>query len=279
MIDYHIHSQHSIDAEGTLREYCEYALKLGLKEICFTNHCELDPLRDDNLVRINGTVRPLSREAFSQLQEEIFELSEEYTKKGLNIRFGMEVGFFKGIEKRLNEILDGLELDYLLAGVHCLEHICIDSSKECQNYFQTHSVEKLLEDYFSTMELLVRTRLFDAIAHFDVYKKYGWNFYGDKIKNFDQDRVYGLFKLMAEYEIGLEINTAGLRRHNEFYPAPQFVKLAKDAGIEVITIGSDAHRTADLGKGIAEALQYAKTWGFDRVYKFKGRCRLPLDIF
>ncbi|MEO0123545.1 MAG: histidinol-phosphatase [candidate division WOR-3 bacterium] len=278
MVDYHIHTGHSIDADGSLRDYCEKALSLGLKEICFTNHCELDKERNDNLIRFNGEIKPIGNKSLLKLQNEIFDLREQYRSKGLNIKFGIEVGFFDGVEERLKEVIKGLSLDYLLAGIHCLDHICIDSSRECNYYFEKHNAEVLLDKYFSTMEILVRSRLFDAVAHFDVYKKYGLNFYGERIKKFNREYVYQIFQLMAEYETGLEINTAGLRRNNEFYPSVEFIKLAKEAGIEIITIGSDSHKVEDLGRGIKDGLEYAKSSGFSKVYVFNRRCRFPLDI-
>jgi len=278
MIDYHIHTNHSIDAEGSLNDYTQRAMALGLKEICFTNHCELDKARNDNLIRFNGNIVPLTRETLINLQNEVMALKELFRKKGLKIRFGIEVGFFDGIEERLKNVIDGLTLDYVLAGIHCLDHICIDSSKECETYFQKNNAQKLLENYFNIMELLIRSRLFDTVAHFDVYKKYGLNFYGEMIKEFDRERVYYLFKLMAEYGLGLEINTAGLRRYNQFYPSEDFMNLAKQAGIEIITIGSDCHKLDDLGNGISQAVDYARLHKFFRIYGFENRMRLPLDI-
>lgn len=55
--DYHIHPDYSIDASPVrIKKYCYKAMKLGLKEICFTTHLELDPLRKDidNFVVLNG---------------------------------------------------------------------------------------------------------------------------------------------------------------------------------------------------------------------------------
>lgn len=279
MIDYHIHTSHSIDAEGSLNEYAQRAVALGLKEICFTNHCELDRARNDNLIRFNGKVIPLTREVLINLQNEVMEIKEIFSKQGLRIRFGIEVGFFPGIEERLNDLTEGMALDYVLAGIHCLDHICIDSSKECETYFQKNTADQLLTDYFNTMEQLIRSQLFDAVAHFDVYKKYGLGFYGEKIRKFNRERVYSLFKIMADNGIGLEINTAGLRRINQLYPSDDFMILAKQAGIEIITIGSDCHKPDDIGKGILEAIDYAKFHRFTRIYCFEGRVRLPLDIF
>lgn len=279
MIDYHIHTSHSIDAEGSLREYAQRAMALGLKEICFTNHCELDRTRNDNLIRFDGKIMPLTREVLINLQNEVMEIKEVFSKQDLKIRFGIEVGFFPGIEERLNALIEGLKLDYVLAGIHCLNHICIDSSKECETYFQRNNAERLLEDYYNTMEQLIRSHLFDAIAHFDVYKKYGLSFYGEKVKEFNRERVYSLFKIMADNGIGLEINTAGLRRINQFYPSDDFMVLAKKAGIEIITIGSDCHRPDDIGTGILEAIDYAKFHEFNRIFVFERRVRLPLDFF
>uniref|UniRef100_A0A7V0Z4K1 Histidinol-phosphatase n=1 Tax=candidate division WOR-3 bacterium TaxID=2052148 RepID=A0A7V0Z4K1_UNCW3 len=278
MVDYHIHTNHSIDADGCLRDYCEKALAIGLKEICFTNHCELDEERNDNLIRFNGEIKSIDNESLLNLQSEIFDLKEHYRKKGLDIKFGIEVGFFDGVDKRLKEVTNGVSLDYLLAGIHCLDHICIDSSKECNHYFEKHSAEELLNRYFTTMEILVRSRLFDAVAHFDVYKKYGLNFYGEKVRDFDREYVYHIFKLMAEYGTGLEINTAGLRRYNAFYPSIEFIQLAREAGIEIITVGSDSHKVEDLGKGITDAFEYARSSGFSAVYRFNKRHQFPLDI-
>lgn len=279
MIDYHIHTSHSIDAEGSLNEYAQRAMALGLKEICFTNHCELDSTRDDNLIRFNGKIVPLTRESLINLQNEVMAIKEMYYKQGLKIRFGLEVGFFPGVEERLNELIQSLALDYVLAGIHCLNHICIDSSKECEHYFQKNNAERLVEDYFNTMEQLIHSQVFDAIAHFDVYKKYGLNFYGEAIKKMDQERIVYLFQLMADNGICLEINTAGLRRINHFYPSDDLMALAKQAGIEVITIGSDCHKLSDIGKGIQEAIDYIRAHKFSRIYGFENRVRIPLDKF
>lgn len=278
MIDYHIHTHHSIDAQGSIKDYAEEALKLGLKEICITNHCELDPQRDDNLIRFDKEIIPITRENLLKLQKEVFEIAEYYKERGLVIRFGLEVGYFDGIEIRLKEVLNGLSLDYLLAGIHCLDHICIDSSKECEKYFIQKTPVELLDNYYNTLENLIKTKIFDSIAHLDVYKKYGIEFYGEKIKNYSREMVGELFKLMKEYNIALEVNTAGLRRHKEFYPSSDFMKLARAMKIEVITIGSDCHRLEDLGRGIREGLEYARANGFTKIFGFERRSPFPIPI-
>ncbi len=45
MIDYHIHPNYSPDAQGTIADFCQKAMEIGLRELCFTTHYEPDPAR------------------------------------------------------------------------------------------------------------------------------------------------------------------------------------------------------------------------------------------
>ena len=273
MIDYHIHTHHSIDAEGTIDDYCSQAVKLGLAEICFTNHCELDPMRDDSYIRFDHRQTPFSRQGVQQLQDEIFEARDRFRKHGLQVKFGLEVGFYRGIEPVLRKMIDGFELDFLIGSIHCLNHVCIDSSREAHLYFTEHDAEILMKNYYNEVRALVNSRLFDTIAHLDVYKKYGIQFYGEKIHAAPTDLLREIFSLMKEKEIALEINTAGLRKIDQLYPSTDIMNIARDQGMRLFTIGSDSHTVADLGKGITEGIAFARTYGFDMLCSYTGRKR------
>ncbi len=278
MIDYHIHTRHSIDAEGTVREYCEQAVKRGLNEICITNHCELDPLRNDSFIRFDNHPEPFTRDNLLRLQDEVLRERAFFRKSGLEVKFGLEVGYYDGIESHLQEATDGIDFDFLLGSIHCLDHICIDSSKECSLYFSNHTASKLLENYFQAVEHLINSKLFDAVGHLDVYKKYGLDYYGEKINSLPEDSLRRIFQLMEENNVALEINTAGLRRIKEYYPSRSLLQYAQSQGLTRITIGSDAHRVEDLGKGIYQGLEYAKSYGFNVVYGFENRKPFRIKI-
>jgi len=278
LVDYHIHTQHSIDASGTILEYCEQAINIGLDEVCFTNHCELDPRRNDSFIVFNGKREPFSRDNLLKLQAEIFEARNKYRKRGLIVKFGIEVGYYRGIEPRLMEILHEVDLDFLIGAIHCLNHICIDSSRECNLYFNHHDVHQLIEEYFTSVAHLVESGLFDSLAHIDVFKKYGRGYYGSDIYSFPQEFIKRVFHLIKNNHIALEVNTAGMRFMNEFYPAPALMKTAREAGVELITIGSDSHRPEDLGKDLVHGLEYMKKFGFNAVCTFDKRKRLSRKI-
>ena len=271
MIDYHIHTRHSVDADGSLAEYCEKAIKLGLTEVCFTNHCELDPKRNDNLIRLDGSILPISRTNLSVLNDEIEEARARYGKSGLAVRSGLEIGFYNGVASRIHEVVGDLIFDYIIAGIHCLEHVCIDSSKEYRDYFEVNEIDTLLEKYYAEAEHLVDCQIFDSFAHIDVYKKYGIGFYGEKIKRFPEERLRAVLRKMTEKGLALEINTAGLRRVNEFYPSGDIMRLAKECGIERLSIGSDCHKIEDLGKGIMDGMAFARSFGFETLCRFEKR--------
>ena len=63
LFDCHVHPDFSLDASGTIEEYCEKALQIGLKGICFTSHFDIDPERKeiDAFMRVKGKITPLSQ--------------------------------------------------------------------------------------------------------------------------------------------------------------------------------------------------------------------------
>jgi histidinol-phosphatase (PHP family) len=273
VVDYHIHTEHSIDASGTISEYCDQAVKIGLTEICFTNHCELDPERNDSFISFNGKREPFSKNGLLRLQSEVHEAQEKYREQGLAVKFGIEIGYYHGIEQTLHRMLDGPNLDFVIGAIHCLDHICIDSTKECDLYFDRHSVPEFIDHYFTAVMELISSGMFDSIAHLDVYKKYGHKYYGDDIYDVPLDMVSDIFRMMKNKHVALEINTAGMRFMNEFYPSPILMKQARKEGVELFTVGSDSHRPEDLGRDLAQAIQYLKSYGYNAVCTFDKRRR------
>jgi histidinol-phosphatase (PHP family) len=278
MIDYHIHTQHSIDAQGTITEYCNQAVKIGLDEICFTNHCELDPERNDNFIRFNGKQEPFSRDGLMKLQSQVHAARDQYVRHGLIVKFGIEVGYYPGIEQRLVEIIQGTDLDFMIGAIHCLDHICIDSSRECGQYFEHHSARQYLENYYASVASLIESGMFDSLAHVDVYKKYGRDHYGNEMIDVPADLLTSIFGLIKENGIALEVNTAGMRFMKEFYPAPMLMRVAREQGITRITMGSDSHKPDDLGKDLELGIEYLKSYGFNAVQKYDKRTPQEVKI-
>ncbi|MCI7350510.1 MAG: histidinol phosphate phosphatase, partial [Ruminococcus sp.] len=87
------------------------------------------------------------------------------------------------------------------------------------------------------------------------------------------------FKTLISNGKGIEINTSGLRqKYGKTFPDLSYLKLYKDLGGEILTIGSDAHCTADLGKGVKEGSELAQAAGFKRICYFEERKPVFVEI-
>ena len=254
--DYHVHPGYSLDATGTVDQYCRRALELGIREICFTTHYDSDPYRKeiDPFVQVDGQIVALSEESVNRYIDDVRGAGEKYGPSGLTVRVGLEVDFAPHIEERLRRELTQFDLDYRLGAVHCLDHIAISASDEAEEYFKTKSAGEMLSEYYGVLRCAVQSGLFEVMAHLDIYKKYGLGFYGEEVLTGHRGLVEPVLELMTENHIGIEINTGVLRKgHEEFCPGLEIVKLALEKGVKIVAYGSDAHRIDQLGGGIQKA--------------------------
>ena len=76
------------------------------------------------------------------------------------------------------------------------------------------------------------------------------------------------------------MNTSGYRQKiGRPLPDLPLVKRYRELGGELVTLGSDAHTTADLGRGIAEGMEMLREAGFRyfTVYERHKPLLLPLQ--
>ena len=94
-----------------------------------------------------------------------------------------------------------------------------------------------------------------------------------------EKQIERLFSLIIEKNIALEINTSGLRQSiGETLPGEDLLRKYYDMGGRLITMGSDAHKPEDIGKGIAEGIALAKKIGFTAVSVYKKRKPILIEI-
>jgi len=277
--DYHVHPDYSIDASPVkIREYCQKALELELREICFTTHVELDPVRreKDNFINVNG--ERVSVFDFTWLDNyfaEITRAQDEFKHTNLKIKAGIEIGYNRGCEEHVEKIVNNYPFDFVMGSIHCLDHIAISSMKESPSCFQNKSLAELRTDYFTILQEAVNTGFFDSIAHVDLYLRYGMRNYGPEVLTIHRGAVEPIFTEMARRGMGLEINTSSRRRGlNEFHPTREILDLAVKSGIKIFTVGSDAHSLEDLGGHIDEALEILKEYKL-RNHVFTRRQAIP----
>ena len=82
-------------------------------------------------------------------------------------------------------------------------------------------------------------------------------------------RPYYLLHLIEKGK-GIEVNTSGLDRCGDFLPGMDYLKLFRDLGGEIITVGSDAHAPDRVGQHIDKALDILRDI-FGHVCTFQNR--------
>ena len=263
--DYHMHTEFSPDSREKIENYCENALKRGIEEIVFTDHCEF-PLM---------TRYPWPD--FKARHEVILRCRDKYGPMGLTIKEGAEIGQAYYDYRLLERLLRDVKFDFLIGSMHHAapkvdyNDITITES----NFF------KILERGFKYTENMIRTIDFDVVGHIDYIFKYCPPEMMDKYPpEMFADRYAELFKLIIARGKGIEVNCSGLRMASvkKTLPSAELLKIYKDLGGKIVTVGSDAHSLRSAHSGIETGYANLKEAGFTQTARFTERKVSFVDI-
>ncbi len=249
LADYHVHPDFSFDAEGSVDDYCQKGLAIGLAEICFTTHYDDNPTtpEKERFIRINGQMHPHAIEHFQAYVDAVAEAHEKYYPMGLSVKCGIEVGYYPGCEERVQKLFEKYPFYYKLGSVHEIGEFNVCYRESVEQMSRKLELNDLADRYFDITAKAVDSGLFDSIGHLDMYKKYGLKYYGEDILTIHRGRIEKVFDLMKVKDIGYEINTAAIRKgHAEYYPSMDIINMARKAGVRMLAIGSDAHKPEHL---------------------------------
>ena len=265
-LDYHVHPDYSHDSRGgSIDNFCQRALEIGLQEICFTTHYDNDPARldIDGFVNVKGKVVSVTSNWLDEYLFEIEEAKERYKGEGLRVLAGLEVEYGPDFEERIRDDLLGYSFNYLLGAIHCLDHQPLSVEPESGEYFQSHTPAEVCEEYYATAKKLIESGLFQAVAHLDFYKRLGIRYYGEEILSAHRNFAEPVLRLIAERGLALEINALGYKDgFGEPYPSIALLEEAKRQGVSWVTVGADCHSLDRLGANIEETLSLIQEFGF-----------------
>jgi histidinol-phosphatase (PHP family) len=251
IVDYHMHLRdpseridHSLEA---IARFVDTAARRGVDEIGFTEH-----------VYYFTQTRALWSLPY-QLERCLYDLDTyveavlEAKRQGLPVKLGLEVDYVGARQAELAEVLEPYPWDYLIGSVHWIDGQPVDSRP---GVWEHHAVEEVWTRYFAGLSDLAASGFVDVLAHPDLAKIF------DK-QPADPASFYPAFDGVA-----LEISTAGLHKLvGELYPDPAFLR----ANPLPITLASDAHTPANVGRDFDRAIALARSAGYETVTVFEGR--------
>ncbi len=266
LVDYHLHTARCGHATGTMEEYVEHAISLGLSEIGFSDHVYSYYLpreeRDPTIA--------MAEEELPQYVESVLRLRQRYPQ--IPIRLGLEADYVPGHEESLRRILDPYPWDYVYGSVHVIGDWVFDHPDYIHRYADW-DIDDLYRHYFGLIEGAAASGLFDIVGHLDVIKKFGFRPQRDPSALYTE-----VATSLRDAGICIEVSTAGLRKPvGEIYPGPHLLAECARHGVPV-TLGSDAHQPTEVGSDFDRSLEALRSAGYREITRFERRKPIPVPI-
>jgi histidinol-phosphatase (PHP family) len=248
IVDYHTHLRdpderidHSVEA---VERFVEVAAERGVDEIGFTEHVYYF-----TQTRAVWTL-PYQTERCVYDLDRYVEAVVEAKRHGLPVKLGLEVDYVGDRQDELAATLEPYPWDYLLGSVHWIDGLAID---QAPGIWAERTVEEVWARYLAALAELAWSGHVDVLAHPDLVK------------------YFGKRPTLIEYPpldgVALEISTAGLHKPvGEVYP-----DLPMLSAHPPITLASDAHVPANVGRDFDRALEHARAAGYETVTVFHRR--------
>lgn len=249
LIDTHMHTRFSTDSEMLLTDARNRAAELGLGMI-ITEHLDLQ---------------------YPEPDEFTFDIDAYFAEYGPvrseQLMLGVEVGMRLDCVENSRRIVAAYPFDYVIGSIHVINDIDL----YWQSFYTGRTKAEVYDQYFSAMLACIKAYDFvDSLGHIDYISRYA-SFADPSIYYHEfASQIDSVLSVLAARGQALEINTKRpLTAQSRELLAPIFKRFAALGG-QYATLGSDAHRASEVGRGLQEAFVFAQDCGLRPVY-FKER--------
>jgi histidinol-phosphatase (PHP family) len=283
MIDCHVHLQPHGQAPpmtlARIEEYVRVAEERGLAAICLTEHLfrfeeayralygwwDADPDAD-----LAALAAQYWKEHVSGSVADYVRVVEKAKSAGLPVRLGIEMDWLHGREDELAAFLAPYDWDIVLGSVHYIGAWGFDDPRFIDEWSRRDAASAWA-DYAALVRELAASGLADVIAHPDLPKIFGH-------RPADETPLHdAIVEGASARGMAVELNSNGIRRCNEIYPAMPVVRRARERGLP-ITFASDAHYPERVGANFADLAAWAREAGYESAVAFEGRIARPYAL-
>ncbi len=264
--DYHVHTEFSDDSVYPMEDVVKDAIYMGMDEICFTDHVDYGIKEDwdcgKEIVYRQG--EPMANVDYPRYVKAINRLRDAYGNR-ITIRMGMEFGAQMHTIPKFESLFGRYPFDFIILSVHQVE------DKEFWNgdFQKGRSQKEYNERYYEEMLNLVSNfHDYSVLGHMDLIVRYdeAGVYPFEKIRPFAEE----ILRKVIKDGKGIEVNTSYHRyRLKDSTPSRDILRLYRELGGRIVTIGSDSHKKEHLGAYIQETKELLKSLGFQEFCTFE----------
>lgn len=271
--DYHVHTEFSDDSNYLMENVVKDAISKGINEICFTDHVDYGIKRDRDdprgiLKRPGGKGEPewmdVANVDYPRYMDLIKQLKEKYKSK-INIKTGLEFGIQVHTIPLYQKLYNRYCYDFIILSIHQIN----DQELWTQDYQKGKTQQEYIEGYYQEMlNVIKKYKDYSVLGHLDLITRY------DQIGHYPFNKIKPIITEILQLVIhdgkGIEINTSSHRYNlKDTTPSIDILKLYKELGGKIITIGSDSHKPKHLGAYIEETKELLKELNYEFYCTFE----------
>ncbi len=270
--DYHVHTEFSDDSDYLMEQVVKDAIAMKLDEICFTDHVDYGIKNDwgdgENIRYREGIPgepenMPILNVDYPLYYNAYQNMRKMYGDK-ISLKLGMEFGMQAHTIEKYENLFKRYPFDFIILSVHEIE----DKEFWTQDFQRGKSQEEYNMRYYKELLYLVENyHNYSILGHMDLIVRYDEKgiYPFEKLKPI----ITEILKTVINDGKGIEINTSSHRYGlKDLTPSKDILKLYKELGGEIITIGSDSHKKEHLGAYIDETKEVLKELGFKEFCTF-----------
>ncbi len=264
--DFHVHTEFSDDSVYIMEDVVKDAIKMNLDEICFTDHVDYGIKEDwdcgKEIAYRNGD--PFANVDYPKYMDTIKQMKKRYGKE-IAIKTGLEFGVQTHTIPQFEALYHRYLFDFIILSIHQVD----DKEFWTQDFQMGKTQKEYNERYYEEMlDVVKKYKNYSVLGHMDLIKRYDKNgiYPFEKVKYLIEE----ILKIVIADGKGIEINTSSHRYGlSDTMPSKEILKLYRELGGTIITIGSDSHKPEHLGTYINETKKILKDLGFKQFCTFE----------
>lgn len=273
-------------SDAWLDEYLKVAIEKGLTHVGIVDHVyrfkEFEAYFNKHILLDDSALGLAQQKWLNNVQTSdlhtylnfMRKAKEKWKQHGIVLSIGLEVDYFIEGESELREILEQIDIDYIIGSVHFYKGWGFDNPV-LQDRFNEYNLVELYEEHFNTVIKAAESRLFDFIAHLDNIKVFKYRPDEHLLLPFYENVAIAL----KDNNVATEVNVGLKYRYpvKEQCPSEQFIKVLSNHEVE-FTTSSDSHLPNDIGIYKDEIINLLKKNQIDQIVRFEDGKKIKVSI-